>query len=187
MSNFKFLEQDWSSIYRKMKKAEERVNTEPVSTATYCRLALEESIHTIFDLERIEKPFNTELVQLMNHEEIKNIIPNYIAEGLHIVRKAGNNAVHHGNRINSSDALISIKYCFTYFKWFSQNYSSEEPELPSYFNDAFVPKIGENQRILKELKAEAEKAQQALLDQIQKLQEQNEAILQFFRAYLGHH
>lgn len=177
MSNFKFLQQEWFSLYSKMKTAEQRVFTEPVSTASYCRLVLEECMHLLFDMEHIEKPFNTDLAQLMDHEEIKSIVPHQLREGIHIVRKTGNVAVHYGNRISSKEALISIKYIYDFTKWFAQTYSKESPQLPGLFNEQLIPKLGEKQRQLKELQSEQEKAHQVLLEQINKLQEEKEAIL----------
>ena len=177
MSNFKFLQTEWLSLYTKLKTAEERVFTEPVSCASYCRLVLEESMYLLFDLEHIEKPFNTELVQLMDHEEIKSIIPYQLREGLHIVRKTGNNASHFGNRVSSKDAQISIKYTYDFTKWFAQNYSKSIPELPGAFDESFIPKLGEKQRQLKEQQQEQENAYQQLLQQVAKLQQEKEAIL----------
>jgi len=81
MSNFTFLQNEQSSLFNKMKRAEERVNTEPVSSANYCRLVLEESIRIICDLEYIELPFNKELYNLMANEEIKNLIPYRLING----------------------------------------------------------------------------------------------------------
>jgi type I restriction enzyme R subunit len=177
MSNFKFLQQEWLSLYTKMKTAEQRVFTEPVSTASYCRLVLEECMYLIYDLEHIEKPFNTELINLMNEETIKSIIPHQLREGLHIVRKTGNNAAHYGQRITNKDAAISIRYIYDFLKWFAQNYSKAIPELPGLFDEQLIPKLGEKQRHLKELQSEQEKAHQVLLEQIEKLQEEKEAIL----------
>ena len=177
MSNFKFLQQEWLSLYSKLKTAEQRVYLEPVSTATYCRLVVEECMYLLFDIEHIEKPYNTELVQLMDHEEIKSIIPYQLREGLHIVRKTGNNAAHFGNRISSKEALISIRYIYDFTKWFAQNYSKTQPDLPEAFDDTTIPKLGEKQRQLKELQLEQEKAQQQLLEQIAKLQQEKETIL----------
>lgn len=177
MSNFKFLQEEWLSLYRKLKTAEERVYTEPVSTASYCRLVVEECMHLLFELEHLEKPFNIELVNLMNDEEIKSIIPSHLRDGLHIVRKSGNNAVHYGNRISSKDALISIRYTFDFVKWFAQNYSKAIPDLPGYFDDTVIPKLGEKQRQLKELQQEQEKQHLLLLEKIAKLQEQHEATI----------
>jgi type I restriction enzyme R subunit len=178
MSNFNFLQTEWFSIYKKMKAAEERVYQEPVSTASYGRLVLEECMHLLFDLEHIEKPFNKELINLMNDETIKNIIPIHILEGQHIVRKTGNNAIHYGQRITSKDALISIRYSYDFLKWFVQNYSVVAPVLPELFNEDVIPKIGEQQRKLKEQQAEQEKAHEALLAQIEQLQQEKEAILE---------
>lgn len=177
MSNFKFLQSEWQSLYSKLKTAEERVFTEPVSTASYCRLVLEETMHLIYDMEHIEKPFNTELVQLMDNEQIKSIIKYQLLEGLHIVRKNGNNAVHYGNRISNKDALISIRYTYDFVKWFAQNYSKVIPDLPGHFNETAIPKLGEKQRQLKELQKEQDHAHQLLLEEIAKLQKEKDAIL----------
>ena len=178
MSNFNFLKQDWSSLYQKMLKAEERVHVEPVSTALSCRLVLEECIHLIFNLEHLEKPYNTELINLMTDEEVKRIIPYQLTEGLHIVRKTGNNAAHYGRRVTNKDALISIRYIYSFLKWFAGTYSETVPELPKAFDDSFIPKIGEKNRQLKELQNEQEKAHEALLEQVKKLQAEKDAILQ---------
>ena len=177
MSNFRFLQTEWLSLYSKLKTAEERTFIEPVSTASYCRLVLEECMYLMYDLEHIEKPFNTELVNLMNEEGIKNAIPYQLREGLHIVRKTGNNAAHFGNRITSKEALISIRYIYDFTKWFALNYSKSAPELPNLFDDLKIPKLGEKQRLIREQQQEQEKVYQQLLEQVAKLQEEKESIL----------
>lgn len=177
MSNFIFLKQDWPTLYEQMKKAEERVFSEPISTASKCRLVLEECIHHIFDLEHLELPYNKELVNLLNDEDIKNIIPFNHLNGLHIVRKTGNNAVHYGRRVNKHDAENSIMYLFGFLKWFANNYSKTTPELPAAFTKSFIPKIGAEKRQLKLLQAEQNKEQDALKAQIAKLLAEKDAIL----------
>ncbi|SHH08218.1 type I restriction enzyme, R subunit [Flavobacterium micromati] len=177
MSNFKFLQSEWQSLYSKLKTAEERVFTEPVSTASYCRLVLEESMYLIYDLEHLEKPFNTELINLMNDEGVKSIIPFQLHEGLHIVRKTGNNAAHYGQRITNKEALISIRYCYDFAKWFAQNYNKTIPDLPAFFDETVIPKLGEKQRQLKELQQEQENAHKLLLEKIAILQLEKETII----------
>ena len=119
MSNFDFLQSEWPKLFNKMQKAEERVNTEPVSTASYCRLVLEECIHLLYDIEYIELPFNKDLVNLMVQEEVKDIIPYQHLDGLHIVRKTGNNAAHYGRRVGNTEALTSLRYLYDFLKWFA--------------------------------------------------------------------
>ncbi len=177
MSNFQFLQDEWRSLYSKMQVAEQRVFTEPVSTASYCRIVLEECMHLIFDLEHIEKPYNTELVNLLNDEHVKNILPYQVREGLVYVRKTGNNAVHYGNRITGSDALISIKYLYPFLKWFAVAYSSTVIKTAGLFDETFIPRAGDTSRQLKEIQSEQEKIQQELLAQVEKLQAEKEAIL----------
>ena len=95
----------------------------------------------------------------MTTEEIKSIIPFSLLEGLHIVRKTGNNAVHYGNRITSKEAVISLRYTYAYLKWFALNYSKTAPELPALYDEALITAVGDKHRQLKELQAEQEKAQ----------------------------
>jgi type I restriction enzyme R subunit len=177
MSNFQFLQEEWSSLYRKVILAEQRVFTEPVSSASYCRIVLEECMHLIYDLEHIDLPYNTELVNLINDEQVKSILPYQIREGLAYVRKTGNNAVHYGNRITGSDALISIKYLYPFLKWFAVAYSSTVIKIPGLFDETFIPRAGDTSRQLKEIQSEQEKIQQELIAQIEKLQAEKDTIL----------
>ncbi|MBK3517603.1 DEAD/DEAH box helicase family protein [Carboxylicivirga marina] len=161
-----------------MEKAEQRVNTEPVSTASYCRLVLEEVIHRIYEYEYIEYPYNKELVNLMNNEELKRLIPFAHQNGIHLVRKTGNNAAHYGRKVNNKDALQSLKYLYGFLKWFAGTYSPEKMTLPGAFDESLVPKLGAEQRKLKEQQLENQKEQEALQAQIAQLLAEKEAILQ---------
>ena len=176
MTNFLFLKSCFSSLFAKMQKAEQRVNTEPVSTASYCRLVLEEVIHLIYQEEYIEYPYNKELMNLMTQEEIKRIIPFMHQNGIHLVRKIGNNAAHYGKRVSNKDALQSIKYLYGFLKWFAGTYSPEKIELPGVFDETLVPKLGAEQRKLKELQKENAKEQAGLQEQIDRLLAENESI-----------
>jgi type I restriction enzyme R subunit len=178
MSNFKFLQKEWPTLHSKMLLAEERVNNEPVSSALYCRTVLEESMHLLYDLEHIEKPFNKELVNLMTNESAKKVIPHELIDGIHIVRKNGNNAAHYGNRVSSTDAFISVKYIFSFLKWFANAYSKAVPQLPGAFDATLIPAAGDKQRKIKEQQEEQAKIHDALLEQIKKLQEEKEKIFE---------
>jgi type I restriction enzyme R subunit len=159
-----------------MKRAEERVYSEPVSTASYCRLALEESMHLIYTYEHLEKPFNTELANLMHDEGIKSVVPRTLLDGLHYVRKTGNNAVHYGNRVNYSDALTSIKYIYSYLKWFAGSYGEKFIQTPGMFDESQLTRETVTQRQLKEVQSEQEKAYQQLLEEVARLQAEKDAI-----------
>jgi type I restriction enzyme R subunit len=177
MSNFQFLKDNWSGLYSKLRKAEERVYTEPMSSASYGRIVLEECIHRIYELEHLEKPFNQELVNLINDEEVKSIIPYKLQEGLYYVRKTGNQSVHYGSKVTHKEALISLKYLFQFVKWFVATYSTVIIETPEHFNEAIVPKVGEQQRKIQQIQEEQQRIHEELLAQIRKLEQEREQVL----------
>jgi type I restriction enzyme R subunit len=175
MSNFHFLQDEWPSLYRKMHKAEQRIKIEPVSTASYCRLVLEECVHEVYEMHELERPYNRDLANLMSQEDFKAIVPQEHWKGLYIVRKTGNNAVHYGRQVRSEQALISIKHLFCFLKWFANEYSGVLPELPSYFDESEIPKVGAAQRQLKRIQKEHEAEQEGLEKQIKALLAEKEA------------
>lgn len=175
MSNFHFLQDEWFSLYQQMQKAEQRIKTEPVSTAIYCRLVLEECVHHIYETHYLEWPYNTDLANLMREEGFKALVPQVHLSGLYIVRKTGNNAAHHGRRVNDKEALISIKYLFGFLKWFASEYCGILPELPGHFDESQIPKVGGAQRKLKQVQAEGAAERKRLEQQVQQLLAEKEA------------
>jgi type I restriction enzyme, R subunit len=177
MSNFQFLQDQWSSLYAKLKKAEERVYTEPLSSASYGRIVLEECIHRIYELEHIDKPFNQELVNLINEEDIQSIIPYQLKEGLVYVRKTGNQSVHYGSKLTYKEALIALKYLYQFVRWFAQTYSTTFLQDPGQFNESLVPKVGEQQRKLQQIQEEQQRMHQELLAEIERIRKENEELI----------
>lgn len=177
MSNFQFLQNSWPGLYSKLKKAEERVYTEPLSSASYGRIVLEECIHRLYELEHLEKPFNQELVNLINEEEIQSIIPYQLKEGLVYVRKTGNQSVHYGSKVTYKEALISLKYLYQFVRWFAQTYSTTLVEDPGLFNDSLVPKVGEQQRKIQQIQEEQQRIHQELLAEVERFRKENEELI----------
>ncbi len=169
-SNFQFLAEEWTSLYKKMQKAESRIRTEPISAATYCRLSLEECLHHLYKEHHITLPYNKTLRSLMEEQEIRSIIPARLDSSANIVRKIGNNAAHHGRSMGKEEALRCVRHLYDFLKWFAQDYSDAEPDLPQLFDETLIPKAGAAQRKLHELKKEHKSAQAALLAQIERLE-----------------
>lgn len=161
-SNFEFLHSEWSGLYENLKLAEQRVNTEPISVGTKCRLALEEAVHHIYQLEYIDLPFDTRLQALLNEPEIRNIIQAH-QRTVDVIRKTGNNATHYNpKRVSKEDAKICLKHTFSFIKWFAETYSEVEPDVPLHFNEQLIPKVGAEGRKLQEQKKNLSKSENAL-------------------------
>ena len=172
MSNFDFLRECFPSMFEKMVKAESRVFTEPLSAAHYTRLALEESVHIIYQEEQIDLPYDTGLASLMREEEFRRIVRPEFSEGLYIIRKTGNAGSHYGSTVRGQDALISIQYLFDFLKWFANLYAEREPVLPGAFDKSFIPKVGGESRKISLIQDEAKRQQEAMQAQIEALQKQ---------------
>ena len=181
MSNFNFLENEWKSLYKNATTAEKSVNSDPSTSALKSRVCMEETVHRIFELEHFEIPYNSTLNSLMGDYQFKSIIPRSILDGLYVAKTNGNNAAHYGNKVSAKDALVTLKYVFTFLKWFANYYSEEQPEIPSVFNVEFVPKIGAERRKLAELKAANEREQEALRAEVERLRKANEEALELAR------
>lgn len=166
-------------MYDRMRLAEARVYAEPISTASYCRTSIEESLYHIYEAECLELPFNTELFNLMKNRDIEQLIPYQLLNGIHYSRKTGNSAAHFNPRkVSSEEALISIKYTYSFLKWFANNFSEVKPELPGPFNETIIPKEGLDARSIQAIKAEADHQQQTLLAELEALKAAHEDALE---------
>ncbi|MFK7935007.1 MAG: DEAD/DEAH box helicase family protein [Saprospiraceae bacterium] len=177
MSNFKFLQDEWRSLYRNCKKAESRIRTEPVSAARYGRVIMEEVVYEIYAQNRLEFPYNKDLANLVQQADFKEIVSQRYFSGLKIIRLTGNNASHYGRSVDTKAALTSIRYLFDFLKWFANDYSVEAPKLPVHFDEQYIPKIGAEKRKLKAQQAEAARAQQELADKLAASEKERAALL----------
>lgn len=160
MSNFQFLLPEWESLHQYLSLAEKRVHTEPVSSAQYGRIALEECVQTIYGLEYLEIPYNNSLASMLQQPEFKAVVPDHLLRGVSdYTRKTGNRGSHHGNKVSNKEALISLRYLYDFVKWFAQNYSEAEPILPGRFDETLIPKTDESIRKLAEIQAELAQVQ----------------------------
>ncbi len=177
MSNFTFLRAEWPELCTKTRRAELRAHPEPVSSLSYCRLALEEAIHELYKLEQLELPYNTGLNSLITEPELERLLPAQLVDGLHIVRKYGNNAAHYGQRVRSREAIIALKYLFPFLKWLAGKYSAAEPVLPGHFDEALLPEEGTTRALRTQLQ-EAVKMGLGLEKQLDQLQQERDQALE---------
>jgi type I restriction enzyme R subunit len=184
MSNFTFLHQEWTEFYQRAAKAEQLVHTDPRTSLTYSRMALELAVNWMFNNDQeLELPYDTSLNSLMKNINFKEQFPFKLYNEIDLIRKVGNLAIHN-KPVNGTDADIVISNLYYFAKWFAKSYSSEDVRLPGVFDITLIPKEGEvalSKRQLEELQGKFEKD----LDQFQvelkftkerseKLEEENE-------------
>lgn len=158
-SNFSFLQQEFTEIYREIVEAEKHTFTAPRYAALLCRSALEKTLFWLYkNDEDLELPYDTKLGALLHNESFKNILKPSMLVELDIVRLNGNNAAH-GKIVKALEALQSLKNCFRFLSFLSKYYSENNPDI-SEFDERIIPYGDTNDKNTKQLTALAEKLEQ---------------------------
>lgn len=143
MSNFRFLKTEWSEFYQRAAKAEKLVITDPRTSLTYARMALELAVNWMFQNDtELELPHDNTLNSLMKSYEFRNQFPHKLYGEIDVIRKVGNLAIHN-KPVSSIDADHAITNLFYFCKWFAKSYSTKELGDLGLFDYDFVPKEGE--------------------------------------------
>jgi type I restriction enzyme, R subunit len=102
MSNFKFLTDDWPEFADDAKVVEKLVWFDPKSACGRARNLIEQVVLWMYENdEDLEIPFDTSLYNITNEIKFKKIIGYTIYEKINLIRRAGNNALHEGKRLES--------------------------------------------------------------------------------------
>ncbi len=172
-SNFSFLQQDFSTLYPNLYKAERHVINDPMVAAILCRKSLEEFVKWLYDNdEDLEIPYDTTLNTLMHEPSFGQVIPARLLTNLHLVRKIGNNAAHgNANAIEVKESIVAIKAMYDFTLWFARLYGGNT--IPKQeFDEGLIPRGEQVQRNKKETEA----LQQQYEDVQQKLERANKEL-----------
>ena len=111
MSNFSFLENEFAVLQAQSIKAESNVLDAPAISAIYSRKALENSIKFVYrvdeDLdEKIIFDPSENLNSYLKNTDFQDILPTYLLDELHYIRKVGNIATHDSSQsISNKESL----------------------------------------------------------------------------------
>ncbi len=127
MSNFSFLENEFSILQAESIKSESNIMDDPEVSAIYSRKALENSVKFVYKLdedldESLIKEYDT--FKLINNKDFNEILPSEMIDELHLIRKVGNRAVHGGkNPLTSKDSLYANQCLYKFQRWIVEVYS----------------------------------------------------------------
>lgn len=185
-SNFYFLKERFEDYYNLAREAEVNVMTKPRTSVIYARLTLEELIKWVYRFDPTLSSIKLEkstLEGMMYAPSFKALIANAgnLIDGLTLIRKSGNCAVHSKTDVSMQYAHSSIQNLFEFSKWIFYTYVDSSVKLPSSFDGTLIPHgngSAETQSTVKALeqnieaiKSEAEKninLKEAELEQLRK-------------------
>lgn len=160
-SNFYFLKERFEDYYNLAREAEVNVMTKPRTSVIYARLTLEELIKWVYrfdpSLSSI-KLGKTTLEGMMYAPAFKTLLANAgnLIDGLTLIRKSGNNAVHNKTDVSMRYAHSSIQNLFEFSKWIFYTYVDSSVKLPFSFDGTLIPHgngLAETQSAVKTLEA----------------------------------
>ncbi|MBO6794719.1 MAG: DEAD/DEAH box helicase family protein [Balneolaceae bacterium] len=184
MSNFNFLEQDWSEFIEDAKAMEKLVRFDPRGACGRARYLIEQVVLWMYkNDEDLELPYDTSLYNITNELSFRKIIGYTIYEKIKVIRKVGNLAVHENKRISEHDALRVCEETFHIMYWLYRTYTTDDTPKPSQsFDPSLVPDITsgnkETEQRLKQLEEEMEAKADALRKLQQSLEEKDEVLQQ---------
>ena len=183
-SNFSFLELHFPEQYKLAVEAEQNMFVKPRTSVMYARLTLEELIKWIYTYDTSlsgNVPEKQTLEGLMYHAPFKQLIssvPNLI-DGLTLIRKNGNQALHNKDEVLLRYAHISLNNLYEFSKWIYYTYVDSSVRLPLALDNNLIPRgdgSAENMATVKalhsqldQIKQEAEKALQQKETELERL------------------
>ncbi len=142
-TNFYFLENEWEVFYNRAIKAEQLVITDPRTSLTYARMALELAINWMYNNDDdLKKPYDTSLNSLMKDYDFKCQLNHKLFNDIDIIRKAGNLAIHN-KPVSLVDSEKVIQNLFFFSKWFAKSYTENDIGILGLFDYNLIPKEGE--------------------------------------------
>ncbi len=189
--NFEFLRPKWPELAGLGGFAEAYVHSDPVGAILKLRLFCEQVVNWIHHHQRLPKPYQANLVDLLGNQPFKDVIPEVVLSKLHALRLEGNRAAH-GNKGDSTVALRLMKEAHSVGRWVYVNFGSGKVEdCPSFVEP---PQGGvesaqqrrEKRAILERVTAQESQMQQLLaeLEQQRAKTDQAEATAEERRAAL---
>lgn len=151
-SNFQFLAGEWDAFHERSVKAEQWVFTDPRTSLTYARMALELAINWMFtNDEELTLPYDTSLNSLMKQREFQEQFTHKFYNEIDLIRKTGNLAIHN-KPVSKADAEKIIEHLFYFSRWFAQSYTKKDLDAIPMLNWELIPVEGQEALSKKEYK-----------------------------------
>lgn len=155
--NFEFLVTQRPELSALGAFAERYAYSDPASALVKLRTFAEQVVDGIYQEHRLPKPYQADLIGLLNNDIFKTIVPGVVLDKLHMLRVQGNKAAH-GNPVSPQLAIALIREAFDLGRWLAITFYSQKAESFPVYADPRPESDDESKGALKrEKKAALEK------------------------------
>jgi type I restriction enzyme R subunit len=142
MSQFAFLQREWSAVFDAAAKAEVAVHSDPRTACFYARRALELAVAWAYKHDAaLQLPYQDNLSALIHEPTFKQAAGEAVFSKARVINTLGNRAVHGHRAIPQDDALVAVRELFHVTYWLARTYGRMARPAPGLaFNGAALPK-----------------------------------------------
>ncbi len=137
MSQFTFLQREWTAVFEATSKAEAAVHTDPRTSCFYARRALELAVSWAYKHDAaLRLPYQDNLSALIHEPSFKQAAGEAVFSKARVINTLGNRAVHSHRAVPESDALVAVRELFHVAYWFARTYGRAGRPAPGVAFDA---------------------------------------------------
>jgi type I restriction enzyme R subunit len=141
MSNFAFLQPEWSLLFEATTKAEGMAHSDARASCFYARRALELAVAWLYKYDpALKLPYQDHLSALIHEPTFRQTVGDAVFAKTKLIKDLGNLAVHSTRKIMPNDALTATRELFHVCYWLARTYGQKSRPAPSLsFSAALLP------------------------------------------------
>ena len=141
MSNFTFLQPEWSFLYDAASKAEGMTNADARTSCFYARRTLELAVSWLYKHDKsLRLPYQDHLSALIHEPSFRDTAGDAIYTKAKLIKDLGNLAVHSSRKILPVDAVTATRELFHFCFWLARTYGqTARPDPGLRFVPALLP------------------------------------------------
>src|SRR2546428_4435466 len=137
MSQFIFLQREWSAVFDAAARAEAAVHADPRTACFYARRALELAVAWAYRYDgALKLPYQDHLSALIHEPSFKQAAGEAVFSKARVINALGNRAVHSHRAVPEADALAAVRELFHVAYWFARTYGQVGRPAPGLAFDA---------------------------------------------------
>ncbi len=141
MSQFAFLQHEWSAVFDAAARAEAAVHADPRTACFYARRTLELVVGWAYKYDAsLRFPYQDNLSALIHEPSFKQTAGDAVFSKARVINTLGNRAVHGHRPVPEADAIVAVRELFHVAFWFARTYGrGERPEPGLTFDPGALP------------------------------------------------
>ena len=140
MSQFEFIQSEWSDVYHSALRAETLTNVDPRASVFYARRSLEIAVRWMYQSDiTLALPYQDNLSALIHEPTFITTTGNARFAKAKLITRLGNDAVHSSRPVTSKDAVSALRELFHFCYWLAHTYAKTIPPAGLTFDPAKLP------------------------------------------------